>query len=282
MSLKEKSMLIGLTIRTWVARKYDAQISLEISEMHAKTNDAGRFNKHLLPGKAESYEAVLKKGRELRSFYYENTLPWSKEGHRILPAANYQDFADGVRRMKREFDILVDNFLREYPLLKEDAKVLLNGMYRESDYPTMDEMPGKFGIDIEVLPLPDASDFRVTIADEEIGLIRKEIQERMEREFEAANRDLWMRLRIAVGNMIGRLSDPNGIFRDSLVDNLRDIVALIPKLNVTGDAKLAEIAETCSKELARYEPQTLREDMVIRAQVAAQAKEIAKIMDAYM
>jgi len=282
MSLKDKAMLVGLTIKAWVARKYDQAISLEISEMHAKTNDAGRFNKHLLPGKAESYEAVLKKGRELRAFYYENTLPWSKEGHRILPAANYQDFADGVRRFKREYEILVQDFLREYPMLKEEAKVLLNGMYREADYPSMEDMVGKFGLELEVLPLPDADDFRVMIADNEVDGIRKEIHDRMAKEFDAANRDLWMRLRVAVGNMVGRLSDPNGIFRDSLVDNLRDIIDLVPKLNVTGDAKLTEITENCAKALAVHEPQTLRDNIVVRSQVAAQAKEIAQIMDAFM
>lgn len=282
MSLKDKAMLVGLTIKTWIARKYDQAISIEISEMHAKTNDAGRFNKHLLPGKAESYEAVLKKGREMRTFYYDNTLPWSKEGHRILPAANYQDFAEGIRKFKREFSILVDDFLREYPLLKEDARVLLNGMYRESDYPSVEEMTDKFGVEIEVMPLPDADDFRVAIADLEIENIRTEISTRMKREFDAANHDLWMRLRVAVGNMVGRLDDPNGIFRDSLVDNLRDIVELVPKLNVTGDARLNEVAEVCANTLAVHEPQTLRDNLTVRSQVASQAKEIAQIMDAYM
>lgn len=112
-NLSTKAMLVGLAIRGWQARKYDRKISIEVAEQHAATPDAGRFNKHLLPGSAESYEAVHKKGRELRAFHYENTLPWSKEGQRILPAANFEDFSEGVRRFKREYAMLVEEFLRE-------------------------------------------------------------------------------------------------------------------------------------------------------------------------
>lgn len=281
-NLSQKAMLVGLTIHAWQARKYDRKISLEVAEQHAATADAGRFNKHLLPGNAESYEAVHKKGRELRAFYYENTLPWSKDGQRILPTANYEDFTEGVRRFKREYQLLADDFIREYPILKEDARVLLNGMFNEMDYPTAEEMRDRFSIDIETLPLPTANDFRVALASEEVERIQRQIESRLQQEMANANKELWNRLHYAVDNMVLRLSNPEGRFHDTLVSNLQQIVELVPKLNFTGDEDLQNVSDACSAALAIHSPQALRDDMALRTKVAAQAKEISNIMDAYM
>ena len=281
-NLSTKAMLVGLAIRGWQARKYDRKISIEVAEQHAATPDAGRFNKHLLPGSAESYEAVHKKGRELRAFHYENTLPWSKEGQRILPAANFEDFSEGVRRFKREYAMLVEEFLREYPILKEDARVLLNGMFNELDYPAVEDMRTRFSIELETLPLPAAEDFRVALANEEVARIQRDIEKRLQDEFANANRDLWNRLRHAVDNMVVRLSNPEGRFHDTLVSNLQSIVELIPRLNFTGDRNLEQIGATCAEALAVHDPQALRDDVILCARVAAQAKEISSIMDAYM
>lgn len=281
-NLSFKAMLVGLTIHGWQARKYDKKISVEVAEQHAATADAGRFNKHLLPGSAESYVAVHKKGRELRTFYYDNTLPWSKDGQRILPTANYEEFSEGIRKFKREYQLLADDFIREYPILKEDARILLNGMFNASDYPTVEEMREKFSIELETLPMPSAGDFRVALADKEVERIQREIEERLQQEIANANKDLWQRLRTAVDSMVVRLSIPEGKFHDTLVSNIEDIVDLIPRLNMTGDQNLENVREACQKALTIHHPQVLRDDVVVRAKVAAQAKEITSIMDAYM
>ena len=281
-NLAEKAMLVGLTIHGWQARKYDRKISREVAESHAATENAGRFNKHLLPGDAQSYEAVHNKGRELRTFYYDNTLPWSKDGQRILPTANYEAFSEGVRKFRREYALLAEDFIREYPILKDDARVLLNGMFNEMDYPTPEDMRGKYSVEIETLPLPTAADFRVSLGDTDVKRIRREIELRLETEVVNANKDLWNRLRTAVDNMVFRLGNPDGKFHNTLVSNLQDVLGLIPNLNFTDDPNLERIRETCERTLATHDPQTLRDDAALRAQVAAQAQEISNIMDAYM
>jgi hypothetical protein len=280
--LNLRVILVGLEIHGWVARKYDRKISHDIAEQHSATKDAGRFNKHLLPGEAEAYEAVHKKGRELRSFYYENTLPWSKDGHRILPTKNYEAFSEGVRRFKREYANLAEQFIRTYPLLKEDAKILLNGMFRESDYPRPEDMRGRFSIRLETLPFPDSGDFRVSLGEKEVMRIREQIEARVKQEINAANQDLWSRLKTAVDNMVLRLSDPDGKFKDSLVGNLENIVALIPKLNFTEDANLNEMRDRCEGSLIGVDAETLRTNPGVRARVAEDARKISSAMEYYM
>ena len=280
-NLSTKAVLVGIAISGWQARKYDRKISAEVAEKHAATADAGRFNKSLLPGGAESYDAVHKKGRELRTFYYENTLPWSKDGQRILPTANYEKFSEGVRHLRREYEFLAREFIREYPILKEDARLLLNGMFLDSDYPDPSAMTDKFSVIVETLPLPAASDFRVDLGQAEIERIQGELQTRLQNEFTNANKDLWDRLSLAVANIRGRLQVPDAKFHDTLISNLQDLVALIPNLNVTGDANLDAVVKRC-EVLTLHSPVTLRNDTATRAEVAQQAKEISEIMSEYM
>ena len=280
-NLSNKAVLVGIAISGWQARKYDRKISAEVAEQHAATTDAGRFNKCLLPGGAESYDAVHKKGRELRTFYYENTLPWSKDGQRILPTANYEKFSTGVRAFRRDYEFLAREFVREYPILKEDARLLLNGMFLESDYPDPSAMMSKFSVTVEMLPLPSAADFRVDLGQSEVARIQSEIESRLKNEFANANKDLWDRLSVAVANIKGRLQVPDAKFHDTLISNLQDLVNLIPNLNVTGDANLDAMLKRC-KALTVHSPNTLRNDTVTRAEVAQQAKEISDVMAAYM
>ena len=86
----------------------------------------------------------------------------------------------------------------------------------------------------------------------------------------------------AVDNMVVRLKDPTGKFHDTLVGNLQELVELIPKLNFTGDRHLESIRLQCAETLAVHAPQSLRDDMALRAKVATQAQEISAWMDAYM
>ena len=67
-NLSTKAVLVGIAIHGWQARKYDRKVSLEVAEKHAATQDAGRFNKHLLPGGGAAYVAGHKKPRALRAF----------------------------------------------------------------------------------------------------------------------------------------------------------------------------------------------------------------------
>jgi hypothetical protein len=130
--------------------------------------------------------------------------------------------------------------------------------------------------------LPSAADFRVTLADAEVARIQREIEARLQQEVAKANKDLWNRLRNAVDNMVNRLGNPESKFHDTLVRNLEALVELIPNLNLTGDQDLEAVRAKVEEVLVVHAPQTLRDDSVLRARVAAQAKEISNLMDAYM
>jgi hypothetical protein len=72
------------------------------------------------------------------------------------------------------------------------------------------------------------------------------------------------------------LADRQATFRNSLVTNVKDICALIPALNVTGNAQLAEATRSIEATLATISPDDLRDSVVIRQQVANAAGDIVR------
>jgi hypothetical protein len=71
------------------------------------------------------------------------------------------------------------------------------------------------------------------------------------------------------------------VFHDTLVDNVRDLVALLPGLNIMNDQRLADIA-TRMQGLCRDDADTLRDNPTARASVAAEADAILREVSDYM
>ncbi len=49
-------------------------------------------------------------------------------------------------------------------------------------------------------------------------------------------------------------------FKNSLVNNIADLVDILPEMNLTNDPKLAEIAEKIKQDICVFDPEELRND----------------------
>jgi hypothetical protein len=270
-NLISRAMLASLRISSWSARKYDKKVTAETNAHHGADADAGRYNKMLLPGDASSYKALTSHIAATRVLHYEQTLAWSDDGWRLLPVANYQKYTDKLRAAKHTYDSLLADFLADYPALQAAARVKLNGMYREDDYPT--NLASKYGFAVEYNPVPSGGDFRVQISQAEIDIIATRTESRVKHAFEGAQADAVKRLHDCVSRIHERLAQPEAIFRDSLIDNARELCDVLSRLNVADDKDL-EILRRKTAGLATVSPDTLRNDPVARIQTANDAQSI--------
>jgi hypothetical protein len=277
--LTNKAMLVRLSISQWTAKKYDKKVSKEVAEKYGTEQDRGRYNK-VLVAKAE-LERINKAAGAARTFHYQQTLPWSDDGARILPSANYLNYTQQMRELHGEFEKAVATFIDNYPSLVADARWQLNGLFNPDDYPALNRIGRKFSIDVTVDPLPTATDFRVDLNLDEVARIRKDIEARSTAATETAMADLWTRLHDVVSKMAERLGTKDAIFRDSLVDNVAELVDLLPRLNLTGDARLDAMRREVADKLLVYEPETLRKDGGARKETARAAEDILAAMSGY-
>ncbi len=158
MKLHDRAMLVDISISQWSMRKHDKKISDEIEEQY-ETHDAGRYNKVLIA--VEQAKIISKVANEARIFHYNNTLPWSDEGRRILPSANYWEYVGELNPLKHKFWRTVKSFWDNYYNYKEESRNRLKDMFREDDYPSLDFLREKYRFNISFLPIPDTDDFRI-------------------------------------------------------------------------------------------------------------------------
>jgi hypothetical protein len=285
-SLSSRAMLCSLSISMWSARKHDPDASEEIAVRHGAQADSGRYHKVLLPKQALA--EIQKVVSEARQEHYFMTLPWDDNGYRVLPAAAYMDHVEKMRTLSNRFSVVVDDLARQLLSLIDQARTRLGGLFRESDYPTPDELRAKFSFDTKVLPLPDAGDFRVALGDEEKDRIKRQITAAVEASLQVGTRELWFRLYEAVQHMADRLTaykvTDQGVehpFRDTVVTNLVKLVDVLPKLNVTNDPELERLAEQVRNALL-VDPKELRKSDSVRTETARAAADIAQRMAVYM
>lgn len=279
MNLSDRCLLVQLNVSQWTAKKYDKRASKEVTNAHGAATAAGRFNKSLLPMN-DKLENIHKKTTLIRTKYYESTLPWGLDGTMMLPTANYLSFMSDFRKEKGEWESLVQEFLDEYDQMKLDAQRILGSLYDAADYPNGSELRHKFKMDMAVFPVPSA-DFRVAIGSEELTRIQQDVERRVKEAEQAALKDVWNRLYERVKHMAEKLADPKAIFRDSMVENAREICAMLPRLNFSDDPNLEAMRQQVEASLIKH-PEALRNDPDLRRDTAAEAKAIMDKMGAFM
>lgn len=279
MNLNDRALLVQLSISQWTARKFDKRTTKEVADAHGTTTAAGRYNKALLPMN-DLLDHVHKKSTHIRTKYYDNTLPWGIDGTQMLPTSNYLQFMTEFRKERDEWNILVNNFVDNYDTLKDDAKRILGSLYDPADYPSAVDIRAKFHMDMAVYPVP-STDFRVAIASEELSRIQQDVERRVKDAEQAALQEVWQRLFDRVKHMAEKLADPKAIFRDSMVENAREICALLPRLNFNDDPNLEAMRQQVEATLLKH-PEALRNDPDLRRDTAAEAKAIMDKMSVFM
>lgn len=268
--LQSKAMLARLSISQWTARKHDGAVSKEVEKAHA-AHDAGRYNK-LLVSKT-LLDPIAKLAGVVRQYHYATTLPWNDGGDRLLPSTLFAGYTDQVRKYRQQFQALVTDLVKAYPTEVQAARNRLGTMYNPADYPDPSDLYRKFDISIEFVPIPSAKDFRVDMADEAAEEIRSQITKAVNDRQNEAVRDCYRRVHDVVSKIQERLSNKDAMFRDSLIENARDLMAVLPGLNITEDPVLTELHSEIDA-LLQVRPDTLRRSPTKRQEVADAADAI--------
>jgi len=276
--ITERAMLAAVHISIWTAVKHDRKISRDVASQHGAHQGAGRYNKQLLRG-ADKLDDLRTLAGQIRQYFYKITLPWSDEGFRLLPSNFYFDLMARMREFEASFEQGVEGFLAVYPQYIEQVRPELNGLFRQEDYPTANKLREKFGVKLEILPIPSGGDFRVQMSAEEQARVSREIDANVRQSLTRGTEDLWKRLREVVSHMVDRLNEPESRFHATLVTNVVDLVEILPRLNVNGDAELNRFADQIRQRLCSYSAHDLKKHDLLRVTAATDAANIVAQMD---
>jgi len=286
--LSSKAMLVNLSISRWTASRYDKQISAEVAVNHNTDPSAGRYNKKLMVSEQLKNFGTIES--QARAYHYSVTLPWLDDGARILPATIYLDYSPRMAVFQREWDACLQAFLPVYPALRDAEQRRLNGMWKAEDYPHPNRIARKFGFAVNILPLPDARDFRVEITETELNRIKAGVTANQFSVLINGTKDLLNRMREGVADMAERLQQTRldsegkevGNFKSSVVTNLTGLLAIVPKLNLAGDPTITSLVAEIGKDLASLSIDSLKTDGALRSKTMDRAREIADRINSYL
>ena len=275
------AMLVEFNASVWTARKLDKGTTDEvISTKSAMAKDAARVNKNLLAGRPE-LDAINQQIGKVRTFVYDNTLPWSDSGLRLLPTVNFMTFSAKMGEYEEEFNTMVDDFVQTYPTLITAQAMALGDMFKRDEYPSAQAIAEKFRFRVGYMPVPTAGDFRVDVGNEAQAELKQQLEKLQAERVETAMADVRARL----GEHLRRMSDRLAVdvingevktrrFHDSLVSGALELCDIVKSLNVVGDSNLEDTRRSLANLLSGVEPDDLRKNMEVRTDVRVQVDQL--------
>jgi hypothetical protein len=272
--IQNSSMLVDLNISVWTGRKQDKKVSEEIDAAKSTKTKAGNYHKKLLAG-TDRLDSLQKLVAGIRIWHYQQTLPWSDGGSRLLPMKNFFDYKTMLADYEQQFNDAVKDFLHEYPTLVSAAAFQLGDLFDADEYPDASQLVGKFKFRYVFLPVPEVGDFRIDVNEQHKTELVAQYESFYQNKLTEATKEVWDRLHECLAKMSDKLAgEEKQIFRDSLVNNAVEMCELLTKLNVTNDTKLEMARKKLESALVGVTPKDLRDDDALRLDTKAKVDEI--------
>jgi hypothetical protein len=282
-NLNSVAMLCEFNASVWTARKLDRKESSKVVEgASAGSKNAARVNKNLLAGRSE-LEQISSLVTEARNYVYDNTLPWSDSGQRLLIGSRFLKFNERIEDYRDKFQQTVDAFVTLYPTLITAQAMALGDMFNRAEFPPASEIVHKFAMSCEYVPVPSAGDIRVDIGNQAQDDLRVRLEQMANARVDKAMSEVTDKFVAHLKRMADRLTtdtdDKTGEptarrFTETLVSGAFELCDLVSDYNITGDPLLALARKTLEEKLAGVTAVTLREDPVKREDVRATVSSI--------
>lgn len=280
-ALVEKAMVMNLSIGIWQGYRLDREASREVTERAGADADAARVNKHLIP--KEALKPIVTAQNAIRTHFYANTLPWRDNGDRLMTRLLFAKFIEEHEALVTAFKDEVEQFLSgSYLTAIAKAEFRMGSMFNRDDYPPESVLRRKFYATLDIAPISTANDFRVAIDQEHADKVRASIEAATEARMKASTADIWRRMAETVGYFQERMAKPDAVFRDSTIDNIGEMLDLIPGLNVLDDPDIEAVRSTIAKAFGNLDAKEIRKDPAHRAELAGEAKAIVDKMAGFM
>jgi hypothetical protein len=271
--LSSSALIVNLSLSVWTGRKLDKRVSEEVDQQNSTKTRAGNYHKNLLAGSGKLTE-ITKVANATRSWLYGVTQPWGDNGDRVLNMSYFMEFKDRLADYETQFGTAVDDFLTDYDTLVSAAAFQLGDLFNREDYPTRETIQAKFGFRYNMIPLPQAGDFRVDIGEEGLRELQEQYEGVLKTRVEGAMREAWDRLHDCMTRMSERLTDDtdsNGdpkrkIFRDSLIENAVEVCGLLKSFNITNDTRMDEMRRQLEDAMRNVNADALRDSDSLREQ----------------
>ena len=246
MSIKNTCVRVKLSLGKQSAYITDKNITASV-ESNFATHGRGKWTKRMFKD-CVPFNKLQSSSTAISQMFNKETLPWD-DAWRVTKAANVMELAKKIEAANNRLKDDLTKFKANYHNYVAEDIAASKGMMKQDDYPDINEIEEKFYVKFKISPMPGAEDFRITE-----GLEQEEVDQLIEKakadEREMLNRALQeprQRLYKVVQHMKDRLTEYQGKEGDrlhkSVIENVRDCIETLRKLNINDDADLDNIMD---------------------------------------
>lgn len=267
--LRDGALLVELRIRQWDATRTDEAVSKAVDTTYA-AHKAGKYIKHLVD--PALLEPVQQAARALRTYHHSHTLPWSDSGQRLLPSRLFMEYRDGMQARQDTFNRCAQAFCQHYSTAVAQAQQRLGQLYNPKDYPDANDIAQAFQTEVSYIPIPEESDFRLAIAQEEADSLRANLSAEITQRHNQALQACYQQAKLLLERIKTQCNSAKPVIRDTLLGNTAEFARLLESFNITGDPTLTQLQRDIQAHILNAtNSHQLRASAAARQQTAAAA-----------
>jgi len=259
-SIASSAMLVNLSISVWTARKLDKKATSDVISDNGADRRAGNFNKNLLAG-CQELDALQKFASSARAASIGMTVPWSDSGLRLLSTQRFFKYNETMEGLKAEFNVLLDKLGSVYDWQVMQTQSKLGNLFNAAEYPTWDQLQGKFGFSLNYIPVPEAGSIQLDMEQHAQDLIVQQYEEFYGAQIAKMYADVQERLQTELGRFVNQLrveEGARGRIYDSTIRHVESLAEMLEEVNFQDDVNISLFARQVKSVVAGM----TREDLV--------------------
>jgi hypothetical protein len=280
-TLREKCVLVRLRVKEFPNKKNDPVLTRKLANLVKADPSALESKKTLLDCPAIKDLAKIK-GDTRNNIINRLGSAW-EVGERIMANALMDQLEYEYAIAEQSWNDAKDRLRDQAEAAIERARRRLGDAFDPADYPSVEEIVGRFTMKLTYRLVPDTHDFRIdNLSHDRNEKLRVDIQTDVDDCIKDAMKSVEDRLvdtvshlgevcakygHDAKGKVIGR-------FKDSTVDKVTELAKLLPHLNITDDPRIAKAATELKDKLSNITHDKIKNSLGERERIVADTKSI--------
>lgn len=284
MSISSSAVLVELNISVWTANKLDKGATDSVLASNSASKDSAQVRKNLMAG-TDKRKKISDYAAKARLYHNQTTLSWSDKGARLLPTSLFLDYKSNMNVYQKNMNTMIEDFYVNYADLIDLAKHHMGDLFNPYDYPSIEELRGKFGFRLVFSPLPEGGDFRLDIPKADMEELGEQYESAFNDRLKDAMREPWDKLHKTLTHISEKLTDVEGDdetkkrYHDTLITNAQELCGLLSHLNVTKDPLLENARRSLELTMLGVDIEAIKESPDVRSSVKAKVDDILSKFD---
>ena len=239
--------------------------------------------KKLLDTKHPAFRAVTNVRGRILGLWKGMTLPFPDPGVRLIRQNQIDLFHSEMTALRAELETAVATLDERWAELKGAARERLGRLFDAGDYPA--SLRGLFAVEWDY-PSVETPSYLAELNPALYAAECRRTAERVEAALRLAETAFSAELSELITHLTDRLSGTADgkpkVFRDSAVTNLVEFFERFRRLNVRSNQQLDELVEQARQIVQGFEPQSLRENRLLRDTVGVELGELRQSLDQFL